>query len=380
MAKSTFRRLATTDPGAFTLSATFVIAGFFFLVGSILFWPGLPYPEVCETGGAWLFIIGSFMYFMGAAIDYVLIGKELAHGKHSLPDNMRTPRTSSPGAMVELSDLSRQEPGTPTFRLRYSNVGPNQDAPPEVMMDVPLGDEETETAHEASDEELRQMAEGERHTILYRRFIVKCQKLNALIYAFGAFIFILGSIFFLPQAEGYVPNKGIHGCWLFLSGSAVYVTGAYLGVKTAQELKITNPPHEYSIPAGTARTRHMWWLTDEQITMASCWMYIAGAVLFVIGTAAFFPSEGETSWRVGSFFFVIGSVMFTAGAVLDYLRLERSHFENSIGEHPQTYGATPRESPTLSSTPEVHADEAAGPAVIAGAVPEEAITEPTGGI
>ena len=37
---------------------------------------------------------------------------------------------------------------------------------------------------------------------LFKRFIIKCQRLNALIYTFGAFIFVVGSVFFMPQMEG----------------------------------------------------------------------------------------------------------------------------------------------------------------------------------
>ncbi len=88
----------------------------------------------------------------------------------------------------------------------------------------------TKSAHVPSDEELRQMDPGERHTILYKRFIIKCQRLNAMIFAFGGVIFTLGqtslvrhvagcsthlivalapgSVFFLPQAEHTIPNKG----------------------------------------------------------------------------------------------------------------------------------------------------------------------------
>lgn len=108
------------------------------------------------------------------------------------------------------------------------------------------------------------MDPGERHTILYKRFIIKCQRLNALIYTFGAFIFVVGSVFFMPQMEGIIPNKGIHGCWLFIAGSAVYMCGAYLGVKTARELTITATKHTYKFEESERRCRHLWWLTDEQ--------------------------------------------------------------------------------------------------------------------
>ncbi len=34
--------------------------------------------------------------------------------------------------------------------------------------------------------------------------------------------------------------------------------------------------------------------------------------------------------QTGAVLFVLGSVLFTSGAVLDYLRLERGHFEDSL--------------------------------------------------
>lgn len=87
MGKSTFRRLADVDPGAFVIGMNFIIAGLFFLIGSFLFWPEMPEgtEHDCETAGALLFVIGSIMYMGGAGVDYVLIGQELKHEaeKHS---------------------------------------------------------------------------------------------------------------------------------------------------------------------------------------------------------------------------------------------------------------------------------------------------------
>jgi len=91
MGKSTFRRLAQTDPGAFALGMNFVVAGVFFLVGSFLFWPDMAEgtEEACETIGALLFVVGSCMYTAGAGVDFVLIGQELhsqaAEHQHGVP-------------------------------------------------------------------------------------------------------------------------------------------------------------------------------------------------------------------------------------------------------------------------------------------------------
>lgn len=63
---------------------------------------------------------------------------------------------------------------------------------------------------QVSREEIQSLGSGERHTLLYKRFIVKCQKLNGLIYSVGGFIFALGSLLFFPQMT-MVPQRLFHG-------------------------------------------------------------------------------------------------------------------------------------------------------------------------
>jgi len=341
MAKATFRRLAVKDPTVFILSLNFVVAGLFFVIGSVLFWPGLDKmagteeDEVCLTMGATLFIIGSAMYVWGAGIDYVKMGRELANEAHEAGDMLpETPRSSQPMMELETMNPRLSEVSTEDFMVYESN---NQDAEP--VIERRKRDGSVTECHEATTEELRQMNPGERNTILYKRFIVKCQRLNCLMYCSAAVVFVLGSFFFLPQAHKYVPNKNIHGCWLFMVGSAVSMCGAYIGAQTAQELGITAPKANFPFAEHEKRARHMWWLTDEEVTYRSCWSYMCGCISFIFGTAFFFPSETEDCFKAGTILFVIGSLLFLLGATMDYMCLERSFFEGDTAPVP----ATPRE-------------------------------------
>lgn len=371
MAKATFRRLVKSDPGVFILSMNFVLAGIFFVIGSILFWPGLvpEAAEECETAGALLFLVGSAMYSGGAGLDYVRMGQELLFEEPEITDTSAMPDTPGSGsgsqrsslgaAEVEMADFnsdptadSPRSPRRPhatrlvldqhtEMVLEYSSD--NLDAPPEIeVRERGEGSVVTMTHHAASNEELSQMSPGERYTILYKRFIIKSQRLNALIYACAAFIFVVGSCFFLPQASLVVENKNIHGCWLFIAGSALSMCGAFLGAKTAEELAITSQPRQFVFSPHDKRCRHMWSHSDEQITIKSCTSYMYGCMLFIVGTAFFYPSLNETCWKIGTVLFVIGSVCFLIGACMDYCLLERTYFEGSMShifEHDQLQAA-----------------------------------------
>ena len=113
------------------------------------------------------------------------------------------------------------------------------------------------------------------------------------------------------------------GCWCFISGTCVYLTGAYLGVITAKELAITAKVRRI-LPPEITKTRHMWWWSDEDITIVSCYGYIVGALCFLVGTGFFFPGMSHESYMFGAFMFIVGSIFFTAGAAMDYLRFERT--------------------------------------------------------
>jgi len=327
MAKSTFRRVAKADPANMALFLNFFIAGWTFIIGSVFFWPGLPNIHLCETIGAALFTIGSLMYMFGAISDFRHIKKELREGVHAVGAGERTPRWASKNPLenrektddadesVELATISANDenPSTRSRGLTFSSF--NDDAPPMLSDDV---------GHltKVSRENLKTLSIGERHIVLYKRFIIKCQKLNGLIYAVGGFIFAIGSILFFPQMD-FIPQRVFHGCWCFISGTCVYLTGAYLGVITAKELAITAKVRRI-LPPEITKTRHMWWWSDEDITIVSCYGYIVGALCFLVGTGFFFPGMSHESYMFGAFMFIVGSIFFTGGAAMDYLRFERT--------------------------------------------------------
>jgi len=199
--------------------------------------------------------------------------------------------------------------------------------------------------------ELGDMNSDESHrALLYSRFIMKCQRLQTFTFAVGGVIFTLGSIFFFPQlgnmnggAVGGPTVRLIHGCWLYLSGSVVFLFGAWLGKNVGQELALSGQPLKYNFARGKHR-HHLYWWSDEQINVVSCDILIAGTILFVFGTILFFP-EYPTSLSplidyVACSMFLLGSACFVASAVVDYLRLHRGFskytFNHDVGEfHPQ---------------------------------------------
>lgn len=365
MAKATFRRLAKKDPVVFILSLNFVIAGLFFVIGSVLFWPGIDDEGYAETMGAALFLIGSAMYMVGAMLDHNRMSQELsqpetvaaANAFASLDSETSTGRVRQE-SFIEMTPMHGDEPAgfDRTFMLTYDSE--NVDAEPEIEIfeKNASGEDILVSVHKASVEELRRMTPGDRNTILYKRFIVKCQQLNSLLYSFGGLIFVVGSVMFFPQVEGLVPNKIIHGLWLFIAGSAVSMTGAYVGDKTAQELAITAPLEEVQnreeqFQEHEKRLRHMWWLTDEELTMRSCRCYVVGSISFIVGSAWFFPAQGEFYWKLATVVFTFGSFMYFVGATMDYMCLERSYFEGDSPHNNVSDTPTQTESRGLNSSP-----------------------------
>jgi len=51
--------------------------------------------------------------------------------------------------------------------------------------------------------------------------------------------------------------------------------------------------------------------------------------------------------QIGDVFFILGSCLFTSGAMMDYFRLERSHFETT-GEEEEGGAATEGEGQALT--------------------------------
>jgi len=160
---------------------------------------------------------------------------------------------------------------------------------------------------------------------LYKGHLVKMQGANAVIYACGGVLFIIGSLLFFPFAQGLE----VHANWLYISGCFVVVVGAALGVATALELKKTAAVVVYN-------QRCLSW-SDEDATIFSCSVYIVGNVIFIISSVLFLPSVLATTktsmcWSaVGGF--MVGSVCFLLGSLIDLLVLLREAYALHSGSH-----------------------------------------------
>eukprot|EP00656_Telonema_subtile_P000731 TRINITY_DN10354_c0_g1_i6.p1 TRINITY_DN10354_c0_g1~~TRINITY_DN10354_c0_g1_i6.p1 ORF type:complete len:308 (+),score=90.03 TRINITY_DN10354_c0_g1_i6:576-1499(+) len=224
-----------------------------------------------------------------------------------------------------------EEESTREERMRRRMHAENKDAPV-LLGSAPDEEEQDEDEEEDDDggEDIKLRA------MLYQRFLIKCQQLQTLIFLVGGAIFTVGSVLFLPQADDWFNYKGqpeqeairlTHGCWLFLSGSVVFMIGAYLGKKIGFELMLTGKPLRYNFWRGK-HYHHLYWWSDERVNLISCNILMIGTGMYVFGTLGFFPGWPDTSEILGytaCTLFILGSVCFVLSAVLDYLRLRRTH-------------------------------------------------------
>lgn len=172
--------------------------------------------------------------------------------------------------------------------------------------------------------------EGLSRDVLYERLISKVYVLCAASFVAGALIFIVGSIFFLPlepSKDGTSEEFSLAGCWLFELGSAFFLFGSILSLLVVKEVAMTSDP----IPCPSKK----WWMcpswSDQSLNLTASWMYVDGAIMFLVGTGVIYPREFVNDGRstthvfylVGTALFVLGSLGFLFGAILDSILAER---------------------------------------------------------
>lgn len=200
---------------------------------------------------------------------------------------------------------------------------------------------------------------------LYKAQIVRSQRANALLYACAGVCFFAGSFLFYPDQR----TVTTHGAWLYLVGCVLSFLAAFLAASTAYELKkaAKEAELEKADPRPWARAstaeegaRHVTsapaasgspdlfpqpgegfdepnWLcsmlvfdkvwSDEDYQIISCGLYMIGDVIYAVGSVCFFPKiiikdhmlvEGAPLFeRAAVILFVIGSVLFILGALVD---------------------------------------------------------------
>lgn len=135
-----------------------------------------------------------------------------------------------------------------------------------------------------------------RHPELGSHFL--WEGINALVYAVGGVVFILGSVFFFPSLAAWEDV----GAWCFVGGSLIYL--------------VVNLHDAVEIAARWRRDRE-----HDRLETVAAGVYLLGTVLFTVGSALFLSEIDRIA--AGAWCFVTGSLLFLAGACVNVLQIVR---------------------------------------------------------
>jgi len=125
---------------------------------------------------------------------------------------------------------------------------------------------------------------------------------NAFLYKLGGLTFVAGSVLFFPRFSAYEDA----GAWLFFAGSLIYlvVTGHDLAeVMQIRSRRGGKPPDHC-----------------ERLEEIAAPAYVAGTVLFAVGSLFFLSSVGLV--EAGAMMFVVGSLLFVLGATMNVMQVQ----------------------------------------------------------
>lgn len=126
------------------------------------------------------------------------------------------------------------------------------------------------------------------------------ETINAVVYALGGVIFVIGSVLFFPSLSAYADL----GAWIFVGGSLLYllVTG-----------------HDLAEVARHIRTRTMAKTVWDVLEFWAAISYVVGTLLFTIGSIFFLSQVGL--FVAGAWCFVLGSLLFVVGSTINVLQI-----------------------------------------------------------
>jgi len=127
------------------------------------------------------------------------------------------------------------------------------------------------------------------------------ESVNAILYVIGGLTFVIGSVFFFPAAEADID----WGVWAFFIGSILYL------VVTLHDMM------EVLRYGG----RERYGRRGRRLEIVAASGYLAGTVLFLVGSAFFFTFVGFID--AGAWCFIVGSVLFTVSAFVNVLQIHR---------------------------------------------------------
>ena len=116
----------------------------------------------------------------------------------------------------------------------------------------------------------------------------------------GGVIFVIGSILFFPSMSAYADL----GAWVFFVGSILYL------IVTGHDLaEVVRHANHRKGPAS-------FWDRLEAVAAVS---YVAGTLFFTFGSIFFLSTVGL--FALAAWFFIIGSLLFVAGATVNVLQI-----------------------------------------------------------
>mmetsp|Transcript_14916 Transcript_14916/g.41915 ORF Transcript_14916/g.41915 Transcript_14916/m.41915 type:complete len:314 (-) Transcript_14916:260-1201(-) len=144
---------------------------------------------------------------------------------------------------------------------------------------------------------------------------------NILGYLVGGFLFIPGSVFFLPQYEDHVAI----GAWLYTIGSLMYLmVSLHDLVEMTSHLKMAlhDTSDHHLLTLKEIREQH--WLRQRGWKLLEWYvagLYTSGSAIFVVGSICFLPNLPYPANTVGTWLFLFGSLIFISGAICNMLQL-----------------------------------------------------------
>lgn len=124
------------------------------------------------------------------------------------------------------------------------------------------------------------------------------ESVNAILYILGGVTFVAGSVLFYPALAAEM-NWGV---WAFLGGSVLYlVVTLHDAIEVVRYPRIMNR-------AGRER----------RLEILAAIGYLAGTVLFLVGSVFFFSWVGLTD--AGAWCFIVGSVLFVVAAFVNVVQ------------------------------------------------------------
>src|SRR5690625_1835240 len=121
----------------------------------------------------------------------------------------------------------------------------------------------------------------------------------AFSYKLGGLTFIGGSVFFFPALSNYLAV----GVWLFFFGSLLYLSVTGHDLIEVSRYWHYNPTRTFA----------------DRIELVASSAYVAGWLLFVIGSLCFLPSLDAVA--PGAWLFIIGSILFVVGGLVNILQV-----------------------------------------------------------